>query len=226
MEPQSKPKKSIQPVAAPHWVRWQSPPESVSATFPPQSWQMSISTRLNVYDHPPLKWHHAGTPFPSVMVFGDEAFGRQTGRDENPHAEIRALRRRDTGKSLLPTFQPPPNYQQTRRDDLSTQREGSHLQARRRGLRMKPTPCWHLDLGLPSLQWETYFYLSRHPVYGVCYGSPRASHVVLEVKYLPANVRDIRVRKIPWRGGMATHSSILAWRIPWIEQPGGLQSIG
>ena len=27
-------------------------------------------------------------------------------------------------------------------------------------------------------------------------------------------------------GGMATHSSILAWRIPWTEEPGGLQSIG
>ena len=26
--------------------------------------------------------------------------------------------------------------------------------------------------------------------------------------------------------GMATHSSILAWRIPWTEQPGGLQSMG
>ena len=26
--------------------------------------------------------------------------------------------------------------------------------------------------------------------------------------------------------GMETHSSILAWRIPWIEEPGGLQSIG
>jgi len=26
--------------------------------------------------------------------------------------------------------------------------------------------------------------------------------------------------------GMATHSSILAWRIPWTERPGGLQSIG
>ena len=26
--------------------------------------------------------------------------------------------------------------------------------------------------------------------------------------------------------GMAIHSSILAWRIPWIEEPGGLQSIG
>ena len=25
--------------------------------------------------------------------------------------------------------------------------------------------------------------------------------------------------------GMATHPSILAWRIPWIEEPGGLQSI-
>ena len=26
--------------------------------------------------------------------------------------------------------------------------------------------------------------------------------------------------------GMATHSSIVAWRIPWTEEPGGLQSIG
>ena len=39
------------------------------------------------------------------------------------------------------------------------------------------------------------------------------------------------VGKIPWRGdpledGMATHSSILAWRIPWIEEPGKLQSMG
>ena len=35
----------------------------------------------------------------------------------------------------------------------------------------------------------------------------------------------------PWVGedplekGMATHSSILAWRIPWMEEPGGLQSV-
>ena len=26
----------------------------------------------------------------------------------------------------------------------------------------------------------------------------------------------------PWEEGMATHSSILAWRIPWTEEPGGL----
>ena len=37
---------------------------------------------------------------------------------------------------------------------------------------------------------------------------------------------DPWVGKIPWREGMATHSSILAWRIPWTEEPGGLQSMG
>jgi len=30
----------------------------------------------------------------------------------------------------------------------------------------------------------------------------------------------------PLKEGMASHSSILAWRIPWIEEPGGLQSKG
>ena len=30
----------------------------------------------------------------------------------------------------------------------------------------------------------------------------------------------------PLEEGMATHSSILAWRIPWTEEPGGLQSKG
>ena len=34
------------------------------------------------------------------------------------------------------------------------------------------------------------------------------------------------VRKIPLEKEMATHSSILAWRIPWTEEPGGLQSMG
>ena len=29
-----------------------------------------------------------------------------------------------------------------------------------------------------------------------------------------------------WEKGMATHSSILAWRIPWTEEPGGLQTEG
>ena len=30
----------------------------------------------------------------------------------------------------------------------------------------------------------------------------------------------------PMEEGMATHSNILAWRIPWTEEPGGLQSVG
>ena len=33
-------------------------------------------------------------------------------------------------------------------------------------------------------------------------------------------------QKDPLEQGMATHSSILAWRITWTEEPGGLQSIG
>ena len=49
---------------------------------------------------------------------------------------------------------------------------------------------------------------------------------------LPANARDIRdLGSIsesgdPLEEAMATHSSILAWRIPWTEEPGRLQSIG
>ena len=37
---------------------------------------------------------------------------------------------------------------------------------------------------------------------------------------------DLWVGKIPLEKGMATHSSILAWRVPWTEEPGGLQSTG
>ena len=33
------------------------------------------------------------------------------------------------------------------------------------------------------------------------------------------------VRADPLEEGMATHSSIIAWRIPWTEEPGGLQSM-
>ena len=34
---------------------------------------------------------------------------------------------------------------------------------------------------------------------------------------------DLWVREDPLETGMAIHSSILAWRIPWTEEPGGLQ---
>ena len=49
------------------------------------------------------------------------------------------------------------------------------------------------------------------------------------VKNLPA-VQETWVRSLGWEDPlekeMATHSSILAWRIPWTENPGRLQSIG
>ena len=64
-------------------------------------------------------------------------------------------------------------------------------------------------------------------------GYSGASWVALVVKNLRANAGDIKkcgfnpwVRKIPWgRAWQPTHSSILAWRIPRTEEPGGLQSI-
>ena len=49
------------------------------------------------------------------------------------------------------------------------------------------------------------------------------------VKYLPT-MQDTQVQFLGWDGplnkGMATHSSILAWEVPWTEEPGGLQSVG
>ena len=50
-----------------------------------------------------------------------------------------------------------------------------------------------------------------------------------KLKRLPA-VWEIWVRSLGWKDPlekeMATHSSILAWRIPWTEKPGRLQSMG
>ena len=56
-----------------------------------------------------------------------------------------------------------------------------------------------------------------------------ASPVAQTVKSLPAK-QETRVQCLgqegPLEKRMATDSSILAWRIPWTEEPGGLQSIG
>ena len=63
----------------------------------------------------------------------------------------------------------------------------------------------------------------------ICLGdSLRASQVVLVVKNLSVNAGDIRSlgQEDLLEEGRATHSSILAWRILWTEEPGGLQSMG
>ena len=49
------------------------------------------------------------------------------------------------------------------------------------------------------------------------------------IKHLPA-MQETQIRSLgqddPLEKGMATHSSILAWKIPWMEEPGRLQSMG
>jgi len=57
----------------------------------------------------------------------------------------------------------------------------------------------------------------------------RASLVAQMVKNLPA-MQETQVGSLsgedPLEKGMATHFSMLAWRNPWTEEPGGLQSMG
>ena len=49
------------------------------------------------------------------------------------------------------------------------------------------------------------------------------------IKNLPG-VQETQVQSVGWEDpqekGMAAHASILGWRIPWTEEPGGLQSMG
>ena len=60
----------------------------------------------------------------------------------------------------------------------------------------------------------------------------QASQVAPVVKNLPANAGDTEMQFQSWgqedslEEEMASHSSILAWTIPWTEEPGGLQSMG
>ena len=53
--------------------------------------------------------------------------------------------------------------------------------------------------------------------------------VAQSVKNLPA-IQETQVRSLGWEDRlekeMVTHPSILAWRVPWTEAPGGLQSMG
>ena len=61
------------------------------------------------------------------------------------------------------------------------------------------------------------------------YNYLRASLVAQRLKHLPG-MRETWVRSLgredPLKKEMVIHSSILAWRIPWTEKPGRLQSMG
>ena len=79
------------------------------------------------------------------------------------------------------------------------------------------------DVGSYGL-WFVFF-----PRYTVEERSFRAARVAQMVKNLPA-MQEIRVQSLSREDhlekGMETHSSIPAWRIPWSEEPGGIQSMG
>ena len=63
----------------------------------------------------------------------------------------------------------------------------------------------------------------------VVWAGGQPSLVTQTVKNLPT-MQETQVPSLGWEDplekGMATHSSIFAWKIPWTEEPGGLQSIG
>ena len=71
--------------------------------------------------------------------------------------------------------------------------------------------------------WLSFFFLTEP------YFLLGASLVAQRIKHLPA-VRETRVQSLGWEDPlekeMATHSSTLAGKIPWMEKPGGLQSMG
>ena len=93
-------------------------------------------------------------------------------------------------------------------------------------------PChgnWFgLDLSLLALQ---FISITAHHCFSYLLNPPPAPRpgVAQRVKHLPV-MQETQVRSLGWEDPlekeMATHSSILAWRIPWTEEPGGLQSTG
>ena len=73
---------------------------------------------------------------------------------------------------------------------------------------------------------------NRYNIYYIIYQGfilyTRASLVAQMIKSLPAKQKtwvQFLGQEDPLEKGMAIHSNILAWRIPWIEEPGGLQSM-
>ena len=87
--------------------------------------------------------------------------------------------------------------------------------------------CWAAVYGVTQSRTRLKQLSSSSSIYPPQYSW--TSLVAQMVKNLPA-MRETWVRSLVWEDplekGMATHSSILAWRIPWTEEPGRLQSMG
>ena len=87
-------------------------------------------------------------------------------------------------------------------------------------------------LSLLAILWNSTFswrYLSFSPLLFTSLLSSGLSWWLKKVKRLPT-LQETPVQSLgledPLKKEMATHSSTLAWKIPWMEEPGGLQSMG
>ena len=82
--------------------------------------------------------------------------------------------------------------------------------------------------GCPTLQDPVDCSLPGSPVHGILQADSPVYMVASKVKNLPA-VWETQVWSVCWEDPLekwiTNHSSILAWRIPWTEEPGGLQSM-
>ena len=82
--------------------------------------------------------------------------------------------------------------------------------------------------GKRSIYWALVWQIHDYQNYDACYGG-KTSLVAQTVNHLPI-MQETWVRSLgredPLEKEMATHSSTLAWKIPWTEEPGELQSMG
>ena len=57
-------------------------------------------------------------------------------------------------------------------------------------------------------------------------GAPLVAQMVKNLPAMQETQFPLLGQEDPLEKGVATHSSVLVWRIPWTEEPGGLQSMG
>ena len=108
---------------------------------------------------------------------------------------------------------------------LENPRDGGAWWAAIYGVAQSLTRLMRLSSSSSSIQQHVWSWMSvPYP-----HGSQGVSLVAQTVKNLPA-IWETWVwslgREDPLKKGMATHSSTFAWRIPWVEEPGSLQSMG
>ena len=94
--------------------------------------------------------------------------------------------------------------------------------------------CFMIFVGL-CFSWSLYFQsfywniVDQHYCVSFRCSTRGGFPIAQTVKYLPA-MQETRVRSLDWEvplaKGIVIYASILAWRIPWTEKPGGLQSVG